>query len=173
MNPNDYQREAARTEASQHKALHRLMMAPDPTLALPNDVGILGPTRLLHGIIGVINELGEITSLIQKKYWYGKDISDEELAKKVLDEAGDIQWHLMQILSSQGVAFGRVLEANIAKLKARYPDAGWSAEACENRDREAEAKAVGGIVDPTDVGKDWPYAQPQAGDDEPKDYNWK
>lgn len=68
------------------------------------------------------------------------------MAERIRDEAGDMCWHLMQVLSSFGIKFQDVLDGNIAKLKARYPDAGWSAEACENRDREAEAKALGNEV---------------------------
>lgn len=140
MNPNDYQREAARTEASQRNALLRLQgFDPSQNPRLNTDER-LQATRLLHGCIGVINELGEITSTIQKRYWYGKDITDDEMRAKIKDEAGDVCWHLMQVLSAFGVTFDEVLVANIAKLKARYPDAGWSAVACENRDREKEAE---------------------------------
>lgn len=160
MNPDHYQTEAARTEASQLAALHRLMGwpqavemkiehqskdEPEPTypefksIKLPNTS--VRAIRLLHGMIGLSNEAGEITSIIQKRYWYGKPISDEEMAAKIKDEAGDVCWHLMQVLSSFGVKFSEVLEANLAKLKVRYPDAGWTEEACENRDRGKEAEA--------------------------------
>ncbi len=143
MNPNDYQREALRTEASHCKAAGRLegSYQPSDPVVFPNDHPMLKAIRLLQGTNGVASELGEITSLVQKRYWYGKDITDAEMAAKIKDEVGDVCWHLMQILSAFGVSFGDVLEANLAKLKARYPNAGWEQAACENRDRDAEAKA--------------------------------
>lgn len=151
MTANEYQREAARTEASQSAAAYRLIgQAPPaggPSGEL-NDAETLRAVRLLHGCIGLCNEKGEITSVIQKRYWYGKGIPDDEFRDKIKDEAGDLCWHLMQILSSQGLTFQEVLEGNIRKLKARYPDAGWSETraADENRDRAAEAAAVAGQV---------------------------
>lgn len=140
--PNQYQKEAARTEASQWSAWQRLSGMEAKAGSMDNEHPMVKAIRLMHGIIGIINELGEITSEIQRRYWYGKPITDEDMAKKIKDEAGDLLWHLQQVLSSFGVKLEDVLLANLAKLKVRYPNAGWEWDKAqeENRDRAKEAE---------------------------------
>lgn len=136
MRPDVYLRESARTECNQRAALARISHGGRSPYDTRN-------VSLLHGCIGVMNELGEITTLLQKWLWYGKPFSEEELRAKVKDEAGDLLWHLGQVLRRFGLTFEELMEGNIAKLTVRYPDAGWSAERAEegNRDRAAEYRA--------------------------------
>lgn len=140
MRPDVYLRESARTECDQKAALIRIARAVGqgrlPNLSTDN-------VSLLHGLIGVMNELGELTTLMQKWLWYGKPFTEEELRAKVKDEAGDLLWHLSQVLRRFGLTYEELMEGNIVKLQVRYPDAGWSYEraAEEARDRLAELKA--------------------------------
>lgn len=138
MRPDVYLRESKRTECDQTAALQRLAGGDTvPDLADPENVS------LLHGLVGCMNELGELTTLVQKWIWYGKPFTEEELRAKVRDEAGDLLWHFSQVLRRFGLTYEELFAANIAKLQVRYPDAGWSFERAEEeaRDREAEFRA--------------------------------
>jgi NTP pyrophosphatase (non-canonical NTP hydrolase) len=130
MRPDVYLRESARTECDQRAAMLRLAQSTTNV-------------SMLHGLVGCMNELGELTTLVQKWIWYGKPFTEDELRAKVKDEAGDLLWHLGQVLRRFGLTYEELMEANIAKLKIRYPAAGWCAEraAEENRNRKNEALA--------------------------------
>ena len=67
-------------------------------------------------------EVGELHGLYQKKYQGHK--FDEEHAKK---EVGDILWMIAEYCTANGWNLEDIMELNIEKLKARYPD-GFSAE---------------------------------------------
>lgn len=105
MTPSEYQQEAQRTECDQ--SLARIRMVEENNI------------RLNHSIIGMINELGEISSLLQKKIYYGHRV--EEI--RWLDEYGDLLWHFVQGLNTLGITLEQVMEANLKKLKVRYPSA--------------------------------------------------
>jgi NTP pyrophosphatase (non-canonical NTP hydrolase) len=173
MRPDVYLRESARTECDQLAAFNRL----GAYQSHPLDVHPANMSAL-HGLIGCMNELGELTTLVQKWIWYGKPFTEEELRAKVKDEAGDLLWHFSQVLRRFGLTFEELMEGNIAKLKARYPDAGWCAlrAAEENRDRknEALAQAYGkdyntepGVMSPqqyADLTLNEPLANPEGAD---------
>lgn len=134
----NYESEALRTLCDQGKALDRLY---SPPVGFP----VNGLVQMMHGCIGMMNELGEITSLMQKFVWYGKAYTAEELRAKIKDEASDILWHMNELLDVFGLTFDEVMRANIAKLRQRYPEK-WTTDkaADENRDRAAEAAVVVG-----------------------------
>ena len=134
MTPNQYLTESGRTECNQDRAGDRIY-----ELTKPAD-----PVKMLHSALGMMNELGEITSVLQKWIWYGKEYGDDELRSKLKDEYGDLAWHFAQGLRALGLTFEAVWDGNIKKLIVRYPDAGWSAYGAEdaNRNRVAEAAAV-------------------------------
>lgn len=70
-----------------------------------------------HALWGLAAEVGELQGLYQKKY-QGHDF-DHEHAKK---ELGDICWMVAEYATAQGWDLGEVMQANIDKLRARYPD---------------------------------------------------
>lgn len=153
MTPNQYQIEASRTECNQRESLRRMT---GTHLADP-----LVPIRLTHACIGMTNEAAELTSLLQKWVYYGKSFTLDEIKAKVVDEGGDVLWHLCQAFTCLGIKLEDVMTANNAKLRARYPDK-WSGEraADENRDREKEAK----VQNPIHVVRDDPEADIPATD---------
>ena len=100
MTGNEYQHLAARTIGDNMNAIQQEKHA-------------------LHGMVG---EIGELHSLYQKKY-QGHEF-DEEHAKK---ELGDLLWFVAEYCTSMGWGLEDVMQLNIDKLKARYPD-GFSEE---------------------------------------------
>lgn len=136
MTSNEYQRAAARTICPQYAALERLSAFADCKTGLP------GPsnTQLIHGLLGISAEVGELWTLVQKAVWYDTFKGDEaEFKHQVRLELGDVMWYVAEVCSAMGLSLGDVLEANIEKLRVRFPDkyTGFHA-AEENRDRAAE-----------------------------------
>lgn len=78
--------------------------------------------QLHHALHGMAGEVGEIHSLFQKTY-QGHEIDPEHLKK----ELGDLLWMLAEACTAMNWSLDDVAQANIAKLRTRYPD-GFSAE---------------------------------------------
>jgi hypothetical protein len=138
VQPNEYQKLAERTECDQIKAMMRICPS-----AHPSDAVAARNVRLLHAVIGLMGELGEVASVLQKWLWYGKPFSDAEIQAKLADEGGDAQWYLAELFNAIQVPMETVMGANIDKLKVRYPEKYTDQKAAdESRDRKAEAEAV-------------------------------
>lgn len=70
-----------------------------------------------HALHGMVGEIGELHSLYQKAY-QGHDF-DFEHAKK---ELGDLLWFIAEYCTACDWKLDDVMQLNIDKLKARYPD---------------------------------------------------
>ena len=70
-----------------------------------------------HALHGMVGEIGEIHSLYQKIY-QGHSMDDEHLKKEV----GDLLWFIAEYCTSMGWNLEDVMQLNIDKLKARYPE---------------------------------------------------
>ena len=77
---------------------------------------------LSHGVFGLTSEAGEVAGLLQKVYQYHP--FDKEHMKK---ELGDCLWMIAEICTALDFSLDDVMQTNIEKLKARYPN-GFSAE---------------------------------------------
>lgn len=75
-----------------------------------------------HAVFGLTSEAGEVAGIFQK--WYqGHAVSDEHLKKEI----GDCLWMLAELCTAFGFTLEEVMQLNIDKLCARYPD-GFSEE---------------------------------------------
>lgn len=120
MQANDYQDGAARTICPQEQVeqiLHR-----DPRLA-----------QLLHSIVGMMGELGELAGAIEKHLWYGQQLDYGNL----WEEFGDVAWYLAEGASSMKWDLNAILASNLKKLKKRYPER-YTDHHAANRDLAAE-----------------------------------
>lgn len=88
---------------------------------------------LLHGIIGVATEAGELAEVAVKKLEYpGRaDVTN------VREEIGDVLWYLARLVKWSGTTFFAEMMRNIAKLRKRH-GASFNAERDANRDLAAE-----------------------------------
>lgn len=107
MNADEYQRLALRTEA------------PDRDRA----------ERLLNATLGLCGEAGEFGDALKKWRFHQHELDEVELKK----ELGDVLWYVALACDALGLRMGDVMEANIAKLRRRYPE-GFSAERSINRE---------------------------------------
>ena len=83
---------------------------------------------LVNGVMGLCGEAGEAIDLVKKWLAQGHELNEEKLIKEI----GDVAWYIAEIATALGVTLEEVLEKNIAKLKARYPD-GFKYEDSVNR----------------------------------------
>ena len=70
-----------------------------------------------HALHGMVGEIGELHSIYQKRY-QGHEF-DEEHAKK---ELGDLLWFVAEYCTAHGWNLESIMQMNIDKLKARYPE---------------------------------------------------
>lgn len=84
--------------------------------------------RLVMGALGLSGEAGEVTDQVKKIVFHGHEIDRDAMTK----ELGDVLWYVAYLLDTLDLSMDEVLEANIAKLRARYPD-GFSPERSRNR----------------------------------------
>jgi NTP pyrophosphatase (non-canonical NTP hydrolase) len=114
----EYQKLAMRTNDG--KSLQRLCQAMGYE---DTDVG-----SLLMGCLGLAGESGELLDLFKKWIFHGKPL-DEEHAKK---ELGDVLWYCAEIAHSFKWDLDEVMQMNVDKLKARYPE-GFSTDLSNHR----------------------------------------
>lgn len=113
MDASEYQQQAART----------LLDSPD------HDVPDLG-LMLVWNALGLAGEAGEVAEHIKKGVLHRHGIDQQLLAK----ELGDVLWYVAALCTKAGIDMGEVMQANIDKLKSRYPDGYSSADSIRRVD---------------------------------------
>tara|TARA_S200002703_G_scaffold128458_1_gene115246 strand:+ start:134 stop:481 length:348 start_codon:yes stop_codon:yes gene_type:complete len=72
----------------------------------------------INWALGIAGESGEYCELIKKKHFHDRVLNRQE-AKK---ELGDILYYVAMAAANLQLDFDEVAEANVEKLRARYPD---------------------------------------------------
>lgn len=108
MTINEYQKEALRTAPTWQKS------------ALWGGWGDPHQWRmqLENGLMGLNGEAGEAIDILKKHLFQGHPLDREHLAK----ELGDVAWYLAVSADALGYTLEEVLEMNVKKLRARYPE---------------------------------------------------
>lgn len=96
MTINEYQKEALKTESGMFKDY----------------------PRLLNGLMGLNGEAGEAIDILKKYLFHGHELDKEHLAK----ELGDVAWYIAISADALGYDLETILQMNVDKLKARYPE---------------------------------------------------
>ena len=86
-------------------------------------------TLAVHAL-GLAGEAGEFADLIKKHIGHSQPL-DKEKAKK---ELGDVSWYGAALASDLGFKAEAVAQANVDKLRARYPNGFTPAESVEKKD---------------------------------------
>lgn len=73
---------------------------------------------LINSVMGLCGESGEAIDIVKKWLAQGHELDKEHLAK----ELGDIAWYLAEASTALDLSLDDVLQANIDKLKKRYPE---------------------------------------------------
>lgn len=100
------------------------------------------PADLLHAIMGVVTESGELMDVCKRAFYYGKGKDAVDLVN-IKEEFGDVLWYVALGLHACGASFEEVMETNINKLKARYPEKFSSTDAYD-RNLEKERNILEG-----------------------------
>lgn len=122
MNASEYQKLAMRTNDG--KVTKRLEYWVDVRANgyIPDAGGIL------NACIGLSGEVGEFNDLIKKWVFHEKEL-DVEHAKK---EMGDVLWYVAMMCEAFGWSMDEIMQMNVDKLKARYPE-GFDVTRANNR----------------------------------------
>lgn len=94
--------------------------------------------NLIHFALGLTGEAGELADAIKKHVVYGRELDKIN----VIEELGDILWMVALACETLDVPMQDVADANIGKLRARYPQ-GFSAKDELHRDINAEIVGMG------------------------------
>ena len=73
---------------------------------------------LINSVMGLCGEAGEAIDIVKKWLAQGHELDKEHLAK----ELGDIAWYLAEAATALDIPLEDILQANIDKLKKRYPE---------------------------------------------------
>ena len=122
MNGTEYQTLAMRTNDG--KASDRLerTMYDLSRYNFPDMGGVL------NACLGLSGEVGEFNDMIKKWIFHEKEIDIEHLKK----ECGDILWYIAMMCHSFNWNMDEIMQMNIDKLKARYPE-GFDVDKANNR----------------------------------------
>jgi len=77
--------------------------------------------RVLTSAIGMLAESGEFTEILKKIVFQGKEFNESERFH-MKRELGDILWYWVQGCVALGYTPDQVMDENIKKLEARYPN---------------------------------------------------
>jgi NTP pyrophosphatase (non-canonical NTP hydrolase) len=82
--------------------------------------------------LGLAGEAGEVADLIKKGIYHQLGLDREKLKK----ELGDVAWYLAALCTHLGLTLEEVMEHNMEKLRARFPE-GYSPERTTYREGTA------------------------------------
>ena len=73
---------------------------------------------LINAVMGLCGESGEAIDLVKKHLHQGHPLDREKLIK----ELGDVAWYLAEAATALEVPLEDILQWNIDKLRARFPE---------------------------------------------------
>lgn len=117
MNLKEYSKEASRTDAPIDDNYNNL--------------------HAVHMVMGMVTEVGELQDVYKKHLAYGKPI--DEVNEK--EEIGDLMWYIINHCNNKGWDLEEILETNIKKLKARFPNK-FTKEKAINRTLDVEREIL-------------------------------
>ncbi len=74
--------------------------------------------QLANGLMGLNGEAGESIDILKKHLFQGHDLDKEHMAK----ELGDVAWYLAVSADAIGYDLETIMQLNVDKLVARYPN---------------------------------------------------
>lgn len=74
--------------------------------------------ELVYLTLGLSGEVGEVTEVVKKVVYHGHKLDEAVIEKEI----GDVLWYLARLCHVLGLDMEEVAEANIDKLRKRYPN---------------------------------------------------
>lgn len=90
--------------------------------------------KLIHALMGICGEAGELMDAIKKAAVYRKPLDREN----VVEELGDLEFYMQDLRATLGITREETLEHNIAKLSKRYAGLNYSDKAAQDRADKVE-----------------------------------
>lgn len=87
---------------------------------------------LINSVMGLCGESGEAIDIVKKWYAHGHELDTEHFKK----ELGDIAWYLAEAATAVGVNLEEIFEANIEKLRKRYPEGFETSKSIERAEQD-------------------------------------
>ena len=87
---------------------------------------------LMNALMGLCGESGEAIDVMKKYLFQGHPLDRAKLMK----ELGDVAWYLAEAATGLGVPLSEILQGNLDKLHARYPQ-GFDTNRSQNRETGA------------------------------------
>ena len=115
---NDYAKFVDSTTSRQSKDYLAFI---DSTSKLEAQEDWINVPRVLTSAIGMLAESGEFTEVLKKMIFQGKPLNEEQRFH-MKRELGDILWYWIQGCMALGYTPDEVMDENIKKLEARYPN---------------------------------------------------
>jgi NTP pyrophosphatase (non-canonical NTP hydrolase) len=128
MDTKEYKKQALRTNSPDYQNTSRRVTGGDDVI-FPRQKQL----DLLHASLGLVTESAEFQDMLKKHIFYGKPLDEVNLK----EEIGDILWYCAIALEALGTDFESVMQTNINKLKARYPQK-FTEDNAINRDLKTE-----------------------------------
>ncbi len=88
---------------------------------------------LINSVMGLCGESGEAIDIVKKWLAQGHELDKARLAK----ELGDVAWYLAEAATALELPLEDILQGNIDKLRARYPE-GFAAERSMERAEDGQ-----------------------------------
>lgn len=73
---------------------------------------------VLNACLGISGEAGELNDIIKKWIFHKKELNMDHVKKEV----GDVCWYIALFCEAMGIKLDEVMQININKLVARYPE---------------------------------------------------
>jgi NTP pyrophosphatase (non-canonical NTP hydrolase) len=114
---NDYAKFVDSTTSDQSKSFLAFIGSTSELEAQDN----INVPRVLTAAIGMLAESGEFTEILKKMVFQGKEFNEDNRFH-MKRELGDILWYWIQGCIALGYTPDEVMDENIKKLEARYPN---------------------------------------------------
>ena len=87
---------------------------------------------LLHAVIGISGEAGELLDAVKKYVIYEKPMTPE-LYANIIEELGDLRFYMQMVMNNLLIKDNTIMKANMEKLGKRYASLGYTDEQAQNR----------------------------------------
>jgi len=127
----DVQRDAQRVDIFKKHIFYgkRSHIEPVWPVSFPAEAQSEAFLHLLHALLGMISEVGEIIEAVELAWKTGD-------TRLLAEELGDLNWYRALAASAVGLSLEQIDRDNIAKLTIRYPNRFSTEDAIRRRDRE-------------------------------------
>lgn len=87
---------------------------------------------VINASLGLSGEVGELNDMIKKWFFHEKKLYEPDY-EHLQKEIGDILWYIAMMCHSFGFSLDEIMQMNVDKLKARYPE-GFDTVRANNRE---------------------------------------